>query len=66
MVVKKKQDRKNKRNTMGTSQLLTDSKKIDELTVDVMTNLRRKQKRADCKSIRKEISVTLVKKMKKS
>ena len=33
---------------MGTSQLLTDTEKFDEMIVDVMTDLRRKYKGADC------------------
>ena len=40
---------------MATSQLLTDTKKFDEMIVDVITDLRRKHKRADCEGIRKEI-----------
>ena len=40
---------------MATSQLLTDTKKFDEMIVDVITDLRRKYKRADCESIDKEI-----------
>ena len=40
---------------MVTSQLLTDTKKIDEMIVDVITDLGRKHKRADCKSIHEEI-----------
>ena len=44
-----------KGNTTATSQLLTDPKKIDETIVDVITDLRKKHKRADCESIHKEI-----------
>ena len=40
---------------MATSQLQTDTKKFDRMIVDVITDLRRKYKRADCKSIHKEI-----------
>ena len=40
---------------METSQLLTDTKKFDEMMVDVITDLRKKHKRADCESIQKEI-----------
>ena len=40
---------------MATSQLLTDTKKFDEMIVDVLTDLRKKQKLADCESIHKEI-----------
>ena len=40
---------------MATSQLLTDTKKFDGMIVDVITDLRRKHKRADCESIHKEI-----------
>ena len=40
---------------MATSQLLTDTKKFDEMIVDVITDLRKKHKRADCESIHKEI-----------
>ena len=40
---------------MATSQLLTDTKKIDEIIVDVIADLRKKHKRADCESIHKEI-----------
>ena len=40
---------------MATSQLLTDTKKFDEIIVDVITDLRKKHKRADCESIHKEI-----------
>ena len=40
---------------MAKSQLLTDMKKLDDTVVDVITDLRRKHKRADCKSIHKEI-----------
>ena len=52
---------------MATSQLVTDTEKFDGMIVDVITNLRRKHKWADCESIHKEIvkldiSVTLVKK----
>ena len=42
-------------NTMATSQLLTDTKTFDEMIVDVMADLRKKHKRADCESIHKEI-----------
>ena len=44
-----------KGNTMATSQLLTDTKKFDEMIVDIITDLRRKHKRTDCESIHKEI-----------
>ena len=37
-----------------TSQLVTDTKKCDGMIVDVITDLRKKHKRADCKSIHKE------------
>ena len=40
---------------MVTSQLLTDVEKFDEMVVDVITDLRKKHKRADCDSIHKEI-----------
>ena len=40
---------------MATSQLVTDTKKIDGMIVDLITDLRRKHKRADCESIHKEI-----------
>ena len=40
---------------MATSQLLTDTKKFDGMIVDVITDLRKKHKRADCESIDKEI-----------
>ena len=40
---------------MATSQLLTDTEKFDEMIVDVLTDLRKKQKLADCESIHKEI-----------
>ena len=40
---------------MATSQLLTDIEKFDEMIVDVITDLRRKHKCADCESIHKEI-----------
>ena len=39
---------------MATSQLLTDTKKFDGMIVDIITDLRRKHKRADCESIYKE------------
>ena len=39
---------------MATSQLVTDMKKFDGMIVDVITDLRKKQKRADCESIHKE------------
>ena len=40
---------------MVISQFLTDTKKFDEMIVDVITDLRKKHKRADCESIHKEI-----------
>ena len=40
---------------MATSQLLTDTKKFDEMIVDIITDIRKKHKRADCESIHKEI-----------
>ena len=40
---------------MTTSQLLTDTEKFDEMIVDVLTDLRKKHKRADWESIYKEI-----------
>ena len=40
---------------MATSQLVIDTKKFDGMIVDVITDLRRKHKRADCESIHKEI-----------
>ena len=40
---------------MATSQLVTDTEKFDGMIVDVITNLRRKHKWADCESIHKEI-----------
>ena len=40
---------------MATSLLLTDTKKFGEVIVDVITDLRRKHKRADCESIHKEV-----------
>ena len=33
---------------MATSQLANDTKKVDEMIVDVITDLTRKHKRADC------------------
>ena len=39
---------------MATSQLVTDAKKFDSMIVDVITDLRKKHKRADCESIHKE------------
>ena len=42
---------------MGTSQLLADTKKFHEMIADVMADLRRKYKRADCESIHKEILI---------
>ena len=39
---------------MATSQLVTDTKKFDSMIVDVITDLRKKHKRADCESIHKE------------
>ena len=39
---------------MATSQLVTDTKKIDSMIVDVITDWRKKHKREDCKSIHKE------------
>ena len=39
---------------MATSQLVTDTKKFDGMIVDVITDLRKKHKRADCESIHKE------------
>ena len=47
-----------KGNTMATSQLLTDTKKFDEMIVDVIADLRKKHKRADCESIHKDFSNT--------
>ena len=44
-----------KRNTMATSQLVTDTKKFDGMIVDVITDLRKKHKRADCESIHKDL-----------
>ena len=40
---------------MTTSQLVTDTKKFDGMIVDVIPDLRKKHKRADCKSIHKEM-----------
>ena len=40
---------------MAISQLLTDTKNFYGMIVDVITDLRRKHKRADCESIHKEI-----------
>ena len=40
---------------MAPSQLLTDTKKINEIIVDVIADLRKKHKHADCESIHKEI-----------
>ena len=40
---------------MATSQLLTDTNKFDEIIADVITDLRKKHKRADCENIHKEI-----------
>ena len=40
---------------MATSQLVTDTKKFDGMIIDVITDLRRKHKRADWESIHKEI-----------
>ena len=40
---------------MATSQLVTDTKKIDGMIVDVITDFRSKHKRTDCESIHKEI-----------
>ena len=39
---------------MATSQLVTDTKKFDGMIVDVITDLRKKHKPADCESIHKE------------
>ena len=39
---------------MATSQLVTDTKKFDGMIVDVITDLRKKHKQADCESIHKE------------
>ena len=39
------------------SQLLTGTEKFDEMSVDVITDLRRKHKRADCESIHKDFIV---------
>ena len=39
---------------METSHLVTDTKKFDGMIVDVITDLRKKHKRADCESIHKE------------
>ena len=44
-----------KRNTMATSQLVTDTKKFDGMIADVITDFRRKNNRADWVSIHKEI-----------
>ena len=44
-----------KGNTVATYQLLTDTKKFDEMIVDVITDLRKKHRRADCESIHEEI-----------
>ena len=41
---------------MATCQLLTDTEKLDEMILDVITDLRRKYKRADCENIHKEIA----------
>ena len=43
---------------MATSQLLADTKKFDRIIVDIITDLRRKHKQADCESIHKEIVKT--------
>ena len=40
---------------MATPQFVTDTKEFDGMIADVITDLRRKHKRSDCKSIRKEI-----------
>ena len=40
---------------MATSQLVTGTEKFDGMIVDVITDLRRKHKQADCESIHKEI-----------
>ena len=40
---------------MATSQLVTDTKKFDGMIVDVITDLRKKHKRADCESIHKDL-----------
>ena len=40
---------------MATSQLLTDTKKFNEMIVDLIKDLRKKHKRADCESVHKEI-----------
>ena len=39
---------------MATSPLVTDTKKFDWIVVDIITDLRRKHKRADFESIHKE------------
>ena len=44
-----------KGNTMATSQLLIETENFDEMIVDVITDLKRKNKHADCESIHKEI-----------
>ena len=40
---------------MATPHFVTDTKKFDEMIADVITDLRRKHKHADCESVRKEI-----------
>ena len=40
---------------MATPQFVTDTKKFDGMIADVITDLRRKHKSADCESNRKEI-----------
>ena len=41
--------------TMATPQLFIHTKKVHELIVDVITDLKRKHKRGDCERIHKEI-----------
>ena len=45
----------NERNAMAISQLFTETEKFDEMIVDVLADLRKKHKHADCESIHKEI-----------
>ena len=44
-----------KRNTLATSQSLTDTEKFVEMIIDVITDLRKKYKHADCESIHNKI-----------
>ena len=45
----------NERNAMAISQLFTETEKFDAMIVDVLADLRKKHKHADCESIHKKI-----------